>query len=314
MHFGFDPGDPTCTAGSGEYSERYRQLMLKHKTLRTVRRAAGPADARRELIVVESVLGGYGAKVWPAAASLADFLDTGQYFNTLPPDRLRGLRGRTVLELGAGVGLVGLVAAMHGAHVVLTDAVPDLLDAMRANANTNAAAVQAAGGSITVLPLYWGDKAEIEAVVGALPAGRGGGFDLILGADLLYAASSFGVLFTTLRSCSRPPTPTTEGTTVLLAYPDREDDNNGLGGGLADWAPPSTGMPPMVGSLGSQVSYLQLCYRCCWFHAACLTTGCTQFRFLTHQCFRSPATHTVWPSATRARCSPLPSGRCKACM
>lgn len=46
------------------------------------------------------------------------------------------LAGKTVLELGSGTGLVGLVAAMLGGHVWITDQSP-LLEIMQRNTLLN---------------------------------------------------------------------------------------------------------------------------------------------------------------------------------
>ena len=51
----------------------------------------------------------YGIVLWPAAIALAHEIAT------------RALRGTRVLELGAGTGLPGIVAASLGARVVQTD-------------------------------------------------------------------------------------------------------------------------------------------------------------------------------------------------
>jgi predicted nicotinamide N-methyase len=53
----------------------------------------------------------YGVALWPAAIALAHDIAS----------RVDAFRGRRVLELGAGTGLPGIVAAALGAHVVQTD-------------------------------------------------------------------------------------------------------------------------------------------------------------------------------------------------
>jgi release factor glutamine methyltransferase len=51
--------------------------------------------------------------------------------------------GERVLEIGAGLGLVAVLAARAGAHVVATDVVPAAVDAVRANAALNGVSVDA---------------------------------------------------------------------------------------------------------------------------------------------------------------------------
>ena len=51
--------------------------------------------------------------------------------------------GERVLEIGAGLGLVAVLAARAGAHVVATDVVPAAVDAVRVNATLNGVSVDA---------------------------------------------------------------------------------------------------------------------------------------------------------------------------
>jgi hypothetical protein len=198
---------------SRECDALYEDLMSRH-TVRSVRRTVGPRQCK--LHVLESARGGLGALVWPGAHALASFLETAA---SGPGGEALGagwLRGRQVLELGAGVGLAGLWAAMHGAHVTLTDVDDDLLDAMRQNVERNAGAIARGGGSATVKRLDWGNVDEIVAVNEAVPE-PAKGFSLILGADVCYESSAFAALYTTLLLCSRPPP---HGTLALLAVPE----------------------------------------------------------------------------------------------
>jgi len=73
-----------------------------------------------------------------------------------------------VLELGAGTGLPGIVAAARGAHVVQTDIQSLALHLARRNAERNGIAVEHRTADWTA----WTD---------ATP------YDLVIGADILYA-------------------------------------------------------------------------------------------------------------------------------
>jgi predicted nicotinamide N-methyase len=75
--------------------------------------------------------------------------------------------GRTVVDLGCGLGLPGLVAARLGARVVLADAVHDALRLARANALRN-------GGAVEVVR------------TDARRPGLRGRFDAVLLADVTY--------------------------------------------------------------------------------------------------------------------------------
>src|SRR3954452_5683468 len=64
----------------------------------------------------------YWAELWPSALALADALGTA------------GGDGRRVLELGCGLGVPSLVAALRGADVLATDWSPAAVEVLRENA------------------------------------------------------------------------------------------------------------------------------------------------------------------------------------
>ncbi len=68
----------------------------------------------------------FWAKIWPASWVLADYLS-----------RLPVEKKKTFLEIGAGVGLVSIVAAAFGHNITLTEYNPDALEFARANAAVN---------------------------------------------------------------------------------------------------------------------------------------------------------------------------------
>ena len=113
---------------------------------------------------------GLGGVVWNAAYKLCEHLEA-------HPELVRGKR---VLELGAGCGLPGLVVATLGASaVVVTDQETDLL---RENVRANARVCQA---PLSVAELAWGDSLEavtqLERI--CLPP-HGGPFDVVIGTEI----------------------------------------------------------------------------------------------------------------------------------
>ena len=108
----------------------------------------------------------YGVTLWPSAIALAHDLAA----------RADMLNGRHVLELGAGTGLPGIVAATFGAHVVQTDYNEQALELCRQNGAAN-------GCSTIEYRLAdwttWTDTAR---------------YDVIIGADVLYAERLHPVL------------------------------------------------------------------------------------------------------------------------
>ena len=128
----------------------------------------------------------YGIVLWPAAIALAHEVAT------------RALAGKRVLELGAGTGLPGIVAASLGAHVVQTDRQQLALHVCKQNAERNGVArVEHRLADWTA----WDDTAR---------------YDVILGSDILYAAP----LHPHLRRIFE--TNLADGGAVLLSDPFRE--------------------------------------------------------------------------------------------
>ena len=97
------------------------------------------------------------ADIWPAAYGLACFLWEEVHF----------LPGERVLELGAGLGLPGIVCGLKGARAVLSDFNPLALAMARENACRN-------GVSVELLQEDWRTFACREQ------------FDYLLAADILY--------------------------------------------------------------------------------------------------------------------------------
>ncbi|XP_060889078.1 protein N-lysine methyltransferase METTL21A [Labrus mixtus] len=132
---------------------------------------------------------GVAAVVWDAAVVMCMYLELGKV----------ELKGKEVIELGAGTGLVGIVAALMGAKVTITDREP-ALDFLSANVKANLP--PESQESVFVSELSWGEGLE------RYPAG---GFDLVLGADIIYLEDTFVPLLHTLEHlCS-------DTTVVLLA-------------------------------------------------------------------------------------------------
>jgi len=126
----------------------------------------------------------YWAELWPSAIALARAVAR------------RALSGRRVLELGCGLGLPGLAAAVGGARVTLADWAPEAVAAARDNAARNGVEVEA-------LVLDW--RAP-EALVARAP------WDLVLLADVLYEERNVAPLLELLPQL---------GAEVLVADPGR---------------------------------------------------------------------------------------------
>ncbi len=157
------PNDPLVlrTTGGDVPLQEYH-LRLEGRAWRILHTGAilSHADEERFLLGDQPRVP-YGIVLWPAAIALAHDLAT------------RPLRGTSVLELGAGTGLPGIVAASLGARVVQTDRQELALHVCEANARRN----ERQNGLMAVEHRLadwtaWDDKAT---------------YDWIVGSDILYA-------------------------------------------------------------------------------------------------------------------------------
>jgi len=98
----------------------------------------------------------YWAELWPSGLALAEALEAARPTGS-------------VLELGCGLGLPSLVAALGGARVLATDWAPDAIALLARNAVRNHAALDVSRWS-------WAQD----------PALLDGPFDLVIAADVLY--------------------------------------------------------------------------------------------------------------------------------
>ena len=119
----------------------------------------------------------YWAELWPSGLALARLVAE------------RELAGARVLELGCGLGLPGLAAALAGADVLATDWAPDAIALLRRNAERNGIRLEAAEVS-------WTDPGPL---VERAP------WDLVLAADVLYERRNAAPLLDLLPRLVRHP-------------------------------------------------------------------------------------------------------------
>ena len=153
-------------------------------------------------VAQDPLAGGHHATVWDGARALLALVAE-------DPRRQDALRGRRVLEVGAGTGALGLALARAlGVCAVLTD-LPLALPALRANAARNYAGALAA-----CEPLEWGETRPAELrrlfVAGGGGGGGGGGevgadeaseelpFDFVIGTDVVFSESLTPLLVATV--------------------------------------------------------------------------------------------------------------------
>jgi len=128
----------------------------------------------------------YWAELWPSGIALAEYV-AGLDIGTM-----------TVLELGCGLALPSLAAALGGADVLATDWAADAVELAAANAAAN-------GVRLATGVLVWGDES----------AHLLGSYDLVLAADVLYEARNAEPLLRLLDAALEP------AATALIADPGR---------------------------------------------------------------------------------------------
>ncbi|KAJ7281807.1 putative methyltransferase-domain-containing protein [Mycena rebaudengoi] len=141
----------------------------------------------------------WGHYLWNAARAFASYLDHNQNLYT----------NGFVLELGAGGGLPGIVAAKNGAkHVLLTD-YPDaeLVTNLEHNVKVNLPGSLA--DRVSVQGYIWGHA--VQPLLDALPP-TVAGYNLIILSDLVFNHSQHDSLLKTCKLCLAP------GACVLVFY------------------------------------------------------------------------------------------------
>jgi predicted nicotinamide N-methyase len=142
----------------------------------------------------------YWAELWPSAMALARAVAR------------RPLTGRRVIELGCGLGLPAIAAALAGGRVLATDWSPDAVAITARNAERNGAALETA--------VYRWD---------APPEALGPPWPLVLASDVLYEARNAPALLDLL------PRLTVASGEVWLADPGRAPAAGFLEAAAATW-------------------------------------------------------------------------------
>nr|XP_027794586.1 protein-lysine methyltransferase METTL21C [Marmota flaviventris] len=149
--------------------------------------------AGKKIIIQESIES-YGAVVWPAATALCQYLEEHQ-------EELN-LQDAKILEIGAGPGLVSIVASILGAQVTATD-LPDVLGNLQYNLLKNT--LKCTAHLPEVKELVWGQDLEQNFPRAALH------YDYVLASDVVYHHYFLDKLLLTMVHLSQ------QGTVVLWA-------------------------------------------------------------------------------------------------
>eukprot|EP00947_MAST-08B_sp_MAST-8B-sp1_P002318 g2318.t1 len=134
---------------------------------------------------------GLGSALWDGAILMSDFLQQERTQRLLP------IRGKHVVEVGCGLGLVSATLALLGAaRVCATDGDEALLSLTRKNivrnledagvtygngtANSSTSSSSSTGVRVQVEQLLWGDEAAAQRLQQPQP------FDLVVAADVVF--------------------------------------------------------------------------------------------------------------------------------
>jgi len=128
--------------------------------------------------------GTLGSCLWSAGVALARALG-----NIVP-----SVEGKRVLEIGAGLGIVGSAASLNGAkHVIVTDLL-SMLPLLKKNVAWNLGSDNE-DSKWSVCELNWGDTRNCKTVLSMTPQNR---FDVVLAADVTYDTDMYFPLYRTI--------------------------------------------------------------------------------------------------------------------
>ncbi|XP_056591446.1 uncharacterized protein LOC130410659 [Triplophysa dalaica] len=147
-------------------------------------------------IIIQESLDSYGATIWPAALALCKLLDTAEGQQQIH------LCDKSVLELGAGTGLLSAVVTLLGAKLTATD-LPEILGNLTCNLNRNTRGRRR--HEPLIAELFWGHKLE-----DTFPRSTHH-YDYVLATDVVYHHDYLPELLLTMRHFCQP------GTTLVWA-------------------------------------------------------------------------------------------------
>lgn len=129
-----------------------------------------------EVQIPEVADAAYGMYTWPCASVLAQYVWCNRHF----------VQGKTVLEIGSGTALSGVVAVKCGAQVTLSDSAlyPECLENCHRSCKANDVA------DINIVPITWG---VFGPQLLQLPPA-----DIILGSDCFYDTKDFEDVLVTI--------------------------------------------------------------------------------------------------------------------
>mmetsp|Transcript_12884 Transcript_12884/g.25005 ORF Transcript_12884/g.25005 Transcript_12884/m.25005 type:complete len:589 (+) Transcript_12884:217-1983(+) len=166
----------------------------------------------------EEIEGTTGWTIWNASYVLLRWLEADLngkmpegYLSVSGSQGAAWWKGKRVLDLSAGLGLLGIACAKMGANVVLTDVGSKQVKTMQENVALNGFGTE----QVVCAPLAWGDEEAYNEIVT-----RYGPFDVVLASDLVYIAirdKLFEPFAATIRQIVQEP-----ATQLILGFEERQ--------------------------------------------------------------------------------------------
>ncbi|KAJ6667408.1 hypothetical protein lerEdw1_016529 [Lerista edwardsae] len=140
-------------------------------------------------ITIQESIETFGAVVWPGALALCQYLESDQ--------EEINLKGKKVIEIGAGTGLVSIVASILGASVTATD-LPEVLENLAFNVSRNIHDKNIQKPEVR--KLVWGENLNED-----FPRSTHR-YDFVVATDVVYHHTALGPLLDTMSYLCQPGT------------------------------------------------------------------------------------------------------------
>lgn len=155
---------------------------------------------------------GIGGRIWKSAVVLACFFKNKDFSKYVPIT----IEGKVVVEIGAGTGVCGLVAAsLNAKKVYLTDRDEGCLELLQKNVELNKNKFNS-DVEVEVSKLDWTCKEDFLNMTENI--------DIILGSDLLYSLSMIDNLISALELLCNKAEDSNNKTIVILALASRGEE------------------------------------------------------------------------------------------
>jgi predicted nicotinamide N-methyase len=156
----------------------------------------------KELVIKQDLTYGYAGEVWDAALVLSYFLISQK------GTELINCKNKTILEIGSGTGIVGLVTSYLGAKKLYLTDKEECLNMLKINYEENKLNIN--NSEIVITSLNWKDKDTYSNIKDYC--------DIIIGSDIIWRTEDFVDIVQLLDTVSL------SGSMVVLSYTFRKEE------------------------------------------------------------------------------------------